>query len=167
MSGGCETTELWGCAKHAQMGKTCCQTCEILVTEGDRERIHAHTGQQDFWEYRTPSDPVYLEQDDDPNWLKWAFRPDGARAVLRRPASGDCRFLGPAGCSLPMETRPLVCRLYPFTYTERGIDGVSDGCPREVIPPGSTILQVLDMRREDADRWHAQLYAELREGAGV
>lgn len=162
----CEAAgELWGCAKHAQMGKTCCQTCEILVTDGDQNRIAAYTGEREFFEYRAPDDPVYLEQDDDPNWLKWAFRPDGTRRVLKRQASGDCRFLGPQGCRLPVETRPLVCRLYPYTYTEAGIDGVSDGCPTEVIPPGSTILEVLDMRRDDADRWHRMLYAELEAGA--
>lgn len=155
---------LWGCARHAQIGKTCCQEREVLVTGGDRARIAAHSGRRDFWEYRVPADPSYLDQDDDPNWLKWAFRPDGSRAVLRRRDGGDCTFLGPAGCTLPLDVRPLVCRLYPFTYTERGIDGVSDECPPEVIPPGSNILKVLDLRVEDAEPWRAQLYAELRDG---
>lgn len=160
-SGG---SQLWGCALHARMGKTCCQECEVLVTVGDRQRIAEQTGREDFWEHKAPDNPAYLDQDDDPNWLKWAFRPDGTRPVLKRHSSGDCGFLGPEGCVLSLEIRPIVCRLFPYTYTERGIDGVSDACPKEVIPPGSTILQVLDMRREDADRWHAQLYAELRTG---
>lgn len=155
---------LWGCARHAQLGKTCCQICEIVVTAGDCRRVAAHAQRTDFWEYRAPDDPAYLEQDDDPNWLKWAFRADGTRPILKRHASGDCTFLGAAGCRLPLEVRPLVCRLYPNTYTERGIDGVLDECPKEVIPPGRTILEVLDMNRREADRWHAMLYAELRAG---
>ena len=164
MSHNVAEQELWGCARHAQFEKTCCQTCEVLVTKGDRLRIAEHTGQQEFWERRAPTDPVYLQQDDDPNWLKWVFAPDGTRPILRRRTAGDCGFLETAGCTLPVDVRPLVCRLYPFTYTERGIDGVSDGCPKEVIPPGSTILKVLDMNRAEADEWHALLYAELRSG---
>lgn len=156
--------ELWGCAKHAQIGKTCCQTSEVLVTAGDRARITEYARRGDFWGHRAPGNPSYADQDDDPNWLKWAFRPDGTRPVLNRKASGDCSFLGASGCTLPMTTRPLVCRLFPYTYTEKGIDGVDDACPKEVVPPGSTILQVLDMKREEADRWHAQLYRELRTG---
>lgn len=154
---------LWGCARHAQLGKTCCQVCEVLVTEGDRRRIAAHAHVTDFWEYRPPNDPGYLDQDDDPNWLKWAFRSDGTRPVLKRSEAG-CTFLGQAGCRLPMDVRPLICRLYPYTYTEHGIDGVLDECPAEVIPPGQTILEVLDMNRQAADQWHALLYAELRTG---
>ena len=155
--------ELWGCAKHAAMGPTCCQTSEVFVTEGDKQRIAAYTGRDDFWENRAPGDPVYLEQDDDPNWLKWAFRPAGTRPILKRhPGKGDCTFLGKEGCTLPLETRPIVCRLYPYNYNEQGLTGVSTGCPAEVIPPGSTILEVLGMVRRDAERWHAQLYTELR-----
>lgn len=155
---------LWGCRKCATLGKTCCQVCEILVTAGDVHRIEAHTGRADFWSDAKPNDPRYLDQDDDPNWLRWVFRPDGTRPVLRRQENGDCAFLTSAGCSLPMEIRPLVCRLYPYAYTEAGINGVSDGCPPAVIPPRSTILKVLDMQLPDAVRWHRMLYSELQTG---
>lgn len=155
-------TSLSGCALCATLGKTCCQSREILVTEGDKSRIGRFTGEQDTWEHARPNDLDYLDQDDDPNWLAWAFRPDGTRPILKRQPNGDCRFLSAAGCTLPLEVRPLVCRLYPYTYTERGLDGVADDCPREVVPPGRTILQVLDMRQADAIRWRRMLYTELR-----
>jgi hypothetical protein len=29
------------------------------------------------------------------------------------------------------------------------------------VPPGQTILELLDMRRDHAEVWHRQLYAEL------
>jgi Fe-S-cluster containining protein len=151
-----------GCARCGTLGKTCCQTREVMTTAGDRERIAAHTGTRDFWEYKYPCEPSYLEQDNDPNWLAWGFRPDGTRPILRHRPNGDCCFFSAAGCALPMEIRPLICRLYPFTYTERGIDGVSNECPREVIPAGHTILEVLGMKLADAIRWHELLYAELR-----
>lgn len=155
----------WGCVRCAQITRTCCQRCEVLVTQLDRERIRRFTGQSDFWEYRAPDDPTYLDQQDDPNWLRWAFRPDGTRPVLRRRLSGDCTFLTPAGCRLPMDVRPLVCRLYPFEYTEAGLAGVSGGCPPAVVPPGRSILHVLDMREAEAAVWHRMLYHELRTGS--
>jgi Fe-S-cluster containining protein len=154
--------EVWGCAKCSQLGKTCCQEREIFVTPGDRQRIALHTGLKDFWEYRAPADPSYLDQDDDPVWLHSVFRADNTRPILKRKPNGDCGFLGPAGCVMPVEVRPLVCRLYPYEYTFQGITGVAGDCPKEVIPPGSTILTVLDMRAADAVRWHRMLYAELR-----
>lgn len=158
---GQEKPEVWGCVKCGRLGKTCCQQREIFVTAGDRERVSTHTGLKDFWEYRAPADPSYLDPDNDPTWWRSVFRTDGTRPVLRRKPDGDCMFLGPAGCVLPLETRPLVCRLYPYEYTVEGLIGISSECPPQVIPPGSTILQVLDMRTSDAIRWHRMLYGEI------
>jgi Fe-S-cluster containining protein len=152
----------WGCARHALVERTCCQTSEVFVTEGDKERIAGHTGRADFWEIRAPADPSYLDQGDDPLWARAAFRPDGTRPILRRKPDGDCTFLGKEGCTLPVEVRPLVCRMYPFEYSERGVEGVGGRCPEYVVPPGSTLLDTLGMRREDAVRWHRILYRELR-----
>jgi Fe-S-cluster containining protein len=131
-----------------------------MLTEGDKARVAAYTGRADFWELRAPSDPSYASQDDDPNWVRWGFYPDGTRPVLERRANGDCMFLGEAGCTLPLETRPLICRLFPYQYTEAGLEEAA-GCPAEVIPPGSDMLTMLGMVRRDAERWHAQLYEEL------
>jgi len=152
----------WGCAKHALVERTCCQTAEVFVTEGDKRRIAEHTLRTDFWEDRAPSDPSYLAGDDDPTWMQNAFRPDGTRPILKRKPNGDCTFLGPQGCSLPAEVRPLICRIFPYEYTDKGLHGIADRCPRYVVPPGSTILDVLGMKREDAERWHRILYQELR-----
>ncbi|MGE3180809.1 MAG: YkgJ family cysteine cluster protein [Phycisphaerae bacterium] len=160
-----QANELWGCAKHAQIGKTCCQTSEVFVSVGDRARIARFTGRNDFWHDQPPENPDYIDQDDDSTWQRGAFNDDGTRPILKRRENGDCTFLGDAGCSMPVDVRPIVCRLYPYTYTDRGIDGIdASRCPAEVFPPGSTILQVLDMRRDEADKWHQQLYTELRTG---
>jgi Fe-S-cluster containining protein len=153
---------VWGCARHAQLGPTCCQTSEIMVTEGDKERIAAYTGRSDFWHPSPPGDREYDPNDpEDPAW-SLAFSPDGSRPILHRRADGSCMFLGERGCVLPLETRPLVCRLYPFEYRESGFTGVSSRCPAEVVPPGSTILETLEMDETTADRWRRRLYAELR-----
>lgn len=150
------------CARCARLGPTCCERCEIVLTDGDIARITVHAERDDFWESRAPVDPGYLDQDDDPNWLVWTVEPDGTRRVLRRRDTGACMFLSSAGCTLPTETRPLICRLYPYQYTERGLDGIADGCPTQLIDPGRTILDMIGMNLADGIRWHRQLYSELR-----
>lgn len=155
------------CAKCATIQKTCCQQAEIVLTVGDVGRIEAYAGRSrdEFSEYRAPSDPGYTEQDpDDPNWLSYTIRPDGTRHVLQRQSNGDCTFLGDKGCILPTEVRPLVCRLYPYSYNERGITGSDEEyCPvSQVAPPGMTMLTVLGMTQADGERWRRTLYEELR-----
>lgn len=46
--------------------------------------------------------------------------PHGFRLRLRLEPDGSCCFLGPGGCALPGEARPLYCRLYPFWFTPGG-----------------------------------------------
>lgn len=156
------------CARCAQVQKTCCQRAEILVTDGDVARITAHTGRRDFAAFRAPSDPDYLVTDPgDPNWVGWTIRADGTRHVLHKQANGDCTFLGEQGCVLPEATRPLVCRLYPYNYTERGlIVESSHYCPTALLAPrGEPMADVLGMNAVDAERWRKQLYDELRADA--
>lgn len=158
------------CATCATIQRTCCQRAQILVTDGDIARIEAHTRRADFWEERPPLDPAYADvDDDDPNWVALTFEPGGTRRVLKRDDAHGCTFLGSAGCTLPTEVRPLVCRLYPFAYNERGITGMDDDyCPTAVLaPPGSglTMLTVLGMNASEGERWRSALYAELRERA--
>jgi Fe-S-cluster containining protein len=43
--------------------------------------------------------------------------PRGNRLRLRIQPGGECFFLGPQGCALPSQARPLYCRLYPFFFT--------------------------------------------------
>lgn len=144
--------------------KTCCQTAEVYVTRGDVRRIEEHTIANGFYEFRRPENAEYAEQDDDPVWRDNVFRPDGTRRVLRKQANGDCTFLGPAGCTLPLEVRPLICRLYPFDYTAEGLlDELAEGCPLELLPPGQGLIEALAMNRTEAQRWHAQLYAEVHQ----
>lgn len=156
------SVRVWGCARHAQIGVTCCQKSEILCTDGDLRRIAAHVGRDDFYEVKASVDPSYVPDEGDP-W-SMGFYPDGSRPVTKRKANGDCSFLGEAGCVLPMETRPVVCRMYPYVFDEHRITGVdADRCPMEVVQPGKTIVEQLEMDPVAAERWRAQLYAELRE----
>ena len=147
------------CARHM---KTCCQTAQVYLTPGDVERIAEHTGRHDFHEFRGSDKPDYADQDDDPVWRDHVFRPDGTRRVLRREPHGDCTFLGADGCRLPLEVRPLICRIYPYDYDHRGLlNELAPGCPLELLPPRQSLTVALGMHREDAEGWHRQLYAEI------
>jgi Fe-S-cluster containining protein len=150
------------CARCARHTTTCCQKTDVYVTPGDVERIAA-TGERDFYEFRAPSDSVYMQQDDDPIWPRLVYKqPDGTRRLLKQQANGDCYFLGEHGCRLPAEARPLICRLYPFDFNEQGIvPTLAKGCPLELLPSGQSLLQALQMNYNDADVWRRQLYAEL------
>jgi Fe-S-cluster containining protein len=163
------TNEEFLCIRCSRHMKTCCQTADIYTTLGDVRRIEEFTGQAGFTEFRAPANPDYADQDDDPVWRDNVFRADGTRRVLKKKTSGDCTFLGNAGCVLPLETRPLICRIYPFDYTAEGIlPELAPGCPLELLRPGQGLIEALDMKRNDAERWHKQLYEELpRENVGV
>ncbi|MCC6581220.1 MAG: YkgJ family cysteine cluster protein [Phycisphaeraceae bacterium] len=154
------------CARCASHQKTCCQTSEIYATKGDVRRIEQHTGRTGFTRLQKPENPSYADQDDDPIWATHVLRPDGTRRVLLRRDNGDCLFLGNAGCVLPLDTRPLVCRMYPFTYNDQGIDGVDpDRCPTGLLQEGENLLDAMGMNIDDARRWHSQLYREIRDEA--
>lgn len=151
------------CSRCAKVQKTCCQSCEIYVTPGDVRRIATETGRTDFHHMQPPVNPNYQDQDDDPAWKEFVFNEEGARRVLKRRTDGDCTFLGPHGCTLSLEVRPLVCRLYPYQYDETGIvDEDGEYCPMHLLSPGQSLLRVLDMNLDDARRWHRQLYVEIR-----
>ncbi len=157
------SSEEFLCVRCARHMKTCCQTSEVHATVGDVRRINLHTGRTGFTEYKVPENPDYLDQNDDSAWERHVFRADGSRRVLKRQPNGDCTFLGNAGCTLPLETRPIVCRLYPFDYTEQGLaEELAPGCPLELLRPGKGLIDELDMKKNDAWRWHNQLYEEIR-----
>jgi Fe-S-cluster containining protein len=154
------------CARCAALQRTCCQRAEVLLTRGDVARIGASSGRLDFWEQRAPADASYLDHDPgDPRWRALTVAPDGTRRMLRRRPGGDCTFLGARGCELPLEVRPLVCRLYPLGYNEAGLTGREEHyCPTWLLSPeGRAMAEVLEMDLGAARRWHATLYRELEE----
>jgi Fe-S-cluster containining protein len=61
-----------------------------------------------------------------------------------------------------MEARPLICRLYPYSYTAAGIgDEVDTGCPANLLPAGESLFDALDMSPDRAREWHRRLYEEI------
>lgn len=150
------------CAACAGQDKSCCIRRDIMVSEGDLQRIAGHTASRDFFESRVPQSAGYLDQDDDPNWNIYTLQPDGARRVLKHIRPGICWFLTESGCLLPELVRPLVCRLHPVEYIEERITGLSPECPIEHLQPGESLLANIEMNLDQAEHWRRQLYAELR-----
>lgn len=150
------------CARCACESRTCCQDREIYLTPGDRLRIRAFAGNEQFVEWCPTANPSYLDQDDDPLWRQHVFDRDGGRRILKRSPDGDCFFLGPGGCRLPMDVRPLLCRLHPLTYTADRIDADAEaGCPRHLLAEGESVLEAVNITMDLAHQWHRQLYEEI------
>ena len=151
------------CSVCAQRGRTCCQDHDIYVTWSDCRRIFVHTRQKEFFEYRGCLNKAYLEQDNDPLWWQHVFRADGSRRVLKHKPNGDCMMLTPSGCSLPLDVRPLVCRLFPHLYSADGMAKEWDNeCPAARDASAAQIEQgIAGVELCEAAQWHQLLYDEV------
>jgi len=105
----------------------------------------------------------YLDQDHDPLWRQYVFHNDATRRVLKQKSNGDCLFLTLAGCCLPMEVRPLVCRLFPHLYTAEGISGLWDPqCEAARSKPVDMLYGgIAGIASSAAESWHQMLYQEI------
>lgn len=114
----------------------CCTEVVCLPTPWDVKRIIRETGADpnEFLEFLT-EDEVDDVEEDDPTWLE--VNGDRYVMALKRGKRG-CYFLDKKTgyCSI-YESRPILCRLYPFKLQEtqdgdfRGFTLHSDvGCPR-------------------------------------
>jgi hypothetical protein len=103
-----------------------------------------------------------LQDENDPDWLYYVFRPDGSRLVLKSTPEGNCTFLAENGCRLPMNIRPIVCRLHPFEYHAGGfLNYFAPGCPVDILEPGRSLAVCFDMDPAAASCWHKMLYEEI------
>lgn len=118
----------------------------------------------DFHVRTVPSDPGYRDDFSlDPVWSR-IFSASGERRVMASRPGGDCFFLTDCGCGLPLDARPLICRLYPYDYTCYAIKGVNGHrCPGPERDSPAFLLASLAMNRGQAEEWRRALYREIRE----
>lgn len=147
------------CGHCALKGRTCCQGRAVFLTTGDMARIGAFAPDAvPFWERRR-----VVREASDELWSR-IFDAEGAVRVLRLTAAGDCAFLGEKGCRLPMDVRPLVCRLYPYEYSESSLTGIhAHLCPWPERENAPLLLALLEMNRDLAEGWRKSLYEEIRD----
>lgn len=152
------------CAGCAARGRTCCQSTQVFLTRGDLDRIGGFAGDEPFFEFLpVAGDDCSPDPLQDHAWCR-TFGPDGKRRVLAHRPGGDCNFLIPAGCRLPEEARPLVCRLYPFEYNDAAVKGVHGHlCPHPEAANAPLLLALLGMDRNRAESWRVELYREILE----
>jgi uncharacterized protein len=109
------------CARCAKaIGKTCCEPAAYeqlaMVTGADIARITEHTGLP-AWRFTeeegvSAADAAAFET----RWplYRGYFRRRPVKTILRA-RNGACVFLDRMrGCTLPLDVRPIACRLYPF-----------------------------------------------------
>jgi Fe-S-cluster containining protein len=159
-----KTTDIGSfCVACASQGKSCCQGHDIYITPGDCKRIMQYFSKTDFYEYRGCGNLDYADPGDDPIWSRHVFRADGSRRVLRSRPDGDCCFLTPTGCCLPLTVRPLICRLYPHLYTAAGILEQWDGACPAARQHNAALVEtcIAGIARIEALQWHHILYQEI------
>lgn len=155
-------TKICLCAACSIQQKTCCQERDIYLTPGDVKRIKEYIHNESFYEFRIPSDPSYLETDDDPVWKEFVFRPDKTRRVLKQDPLRNCIFLSGNGCVLTISERPLICRLHPYDYDATGLHKkLIPGCPLDLVEPGTTVEEAIGLNLNQASDWHHMLYSEI------
>ena len=148
------------CISCVSAGGSCCLNRQIILTFGDVQRVKACIGHDNFFTIEKP-EAWYLEPFYDPAWLPLVLNQQGLFRVLTRNADKSCGMLTKTGCMLPFESRPLVCQLHPYMYTETEIIGIDDTCPISKEMDGFSILNRLNMPREKAVDWQHLLYTEL------
>jgi Fe-S-cluster containining protein len=128
------------CARCPKVvGRSCCQTEAeerlATLTRADVARVASHTGlsparfSEGEW---LTHEEAHAYEARRPLWAGY-FRRSTERLTLRRQG-GACVFLGPGGCRLPAEVRPLACRLFPFEVWPDGTVGVGVERRGEVGP---------------------------------
>lgn len=150
------------CARCAAGDLTCCRNTEVFLTCGDLRRI-GRVAREPFWRFV----PVMAGgPGGDALWRRVFTHPEGLR-VLKHRDDRNCVFLKEDGCGLDMETRPLICRLYPFEYDDVCVKGATPTlCPQPEQSNIPLLLALLGMNRDDAEAWRAMLYREIVEEFG-
>ncbi len=152
------------CQHCSTIQKTCCQQSDIIATDKDIERISSK-GYKDFYGFYKPQSYDY-GQEEDPNWDKYTINKNGTMQMINKTPEGNCIFLGSYGCLLDLETRPVICRIYPYYYNEEQILELDPyKCPKGVIQSDEEWLKTnLSVDSQSAEKWRKQFYLELKEG---
>lgn len=106
------------CGRCVAKGGGCCTSEPGIfgppLTSGDERRIAQATGRErtQFVQVRDVDPEEVLAWEADVPSLKGLCK-GGIVRSLARPA-GRCLLLGPRGCTLPPEAKPLLCQLFPF-----------------------------------------------------
>lgn len=163
------------CAQCAKIQRTCCEqtNVEVALTEKDLVRIALQTGRSDFYQrqaVRSDQLDVYenpaRHSDNVAVYIMGLFDQDGCRPILKKQPDGSCVFVSATGCTLPVASRPLLCRIYPYDWNDaRELWVNADYCPKALFCDETDLLLQVADPIEVARALVDQLYDELTEGA--
>ena len=159
------------CEQCARLQKTCCERSdvEVALTEGDIIRIRRFYKANDFYR-RIPVPPELAATYENPDhhdatvslYVAGLFDAQGRRPILEKQADGRCLFVTGQGCVLPVEARPLLCRLYPYDWNDQRLLWIhAPYCPHEFSADEMDLVQKIGDTKEIALNLVEQLYAEL------
>ena len=148
------------CIACARQGQSCCRHVHIYLTCGDIDRIGRICVTDHFF-HLAPLTADYEDGGGDPTWNPAILDTEGRRRIVRQKDNGDCYFLTENGCSLPSHARPLLCRIYPYDFRSHGLCGISSSCPVAKESQWQQILEVSEMKENNARLWVSQLYDEI------
>jgi hypothetical protein len=159
------------CIECAKLQITCCEDfrSEIGVTRGDIRRILEYTGRNDFYhlmpvleENKTIlENPCNIVKGSE-KYVRYFFDDQGRRNVLKKNEKNGCCFLSPDGCSLPLNTRPIMCRLYPYHWDDYGnIEITGLGCPKSLFKDEQEMRAELCLPEIEAKKLIAVFYDEI------
>jgi uncharacterized protein len=156
------------CIDCSSTDACCCRGVEIYLTAGDVSRItgYLHNSQESFCSFVTPTG-IYADGGGDPAWVPLVVRPDGTRRIVKSLEDGSCVFLTPTGCSLPLNVRPLLCRIHPYDFDHEGLRSIDPTCPIATMSNGHEALKLLGMPLHDVTAWHRTLYTEILQERGL
>lgn len=150
------------CIDCSRTDACCCCGVEIYLTGGDVSRITKHNGisADEFSHFVAPTG-IYVDAAGDPGWNPLVLRPDGTRRIVKLRRDGSCTFLTSTGCSLPLDVRPLLCRIHPYDFDRQSLKGVDADCPISAMPDQPAALKAIGMPRDAVATWHRALYSEI------
>ena len=113
------------CARCVARGGGCCTSEPGIfgppLTPGDEQRIAEATGRlrAQFVHVRDVDPEELAAWEEDVPSLKGLAK-NGQVRSLARP-EGRCLLLGPQGCTLPPDAKPLLCQLFPFNVVGQSL----------------------------------------------
>lgn len=163
------------CARCSDINQTCCRLkpgMEILcfpLSGSELETISRATGLSDFY-VRENNTPDFIRNlgklmPCSGSALRRCFPAQGIHSRLKTDVSGNCTFLGPQGCRLDADVRPLYCRIYPFWFSRGKLTILDDaGCLAQ--KEASSVKIMLNLFGADPEQL-SRMFCSLLDNLGL
>ncbi|MGC1377815.1 MAG: hypothetical protein WA821_16400 [Anaerolineales bacterium] len=155
------------CSECSKLQPTCCENTEICVTNGDIKRIAVYIGRNDFYHLMPVAEEMKYFYENPFNitkgseiYIKCLFDEDGRRNILKKNGN-RCGFLTPVGCELPLNVRPIICRLHPYNWNDNKDIWLEPHCPESLFKDEQEIKEQVCLPEEEVTRLVDLFYDEI------